>query len=97
MGTPAAEMNDIVGPRIKKERASELRAIGAELKESYMRSNLNRTLEVLIEESSSDKTFIGTSGNYLKTRVSVAHLEPGSIVNALILGMDDKYLSGKAV
>jgi threonylcarbamoyladenosine tRNA methylthiotransferase MtaB len=54
-GTPAATMSDQVPAQVRDERASELAAVEAELRNDYFRKLRGRTLEVLVEAKAEGK------------------------------------------
>lgn len=86
-GTPAALMKDIVGDSARKERAAALRALAGRKKKAYLNQQVGETLEVLIEERIEDRLFRGTSGNYLKVRVSGTGQRQGTIATVSIGGI----------
>ncbi len=69
-GTQASGLEDIVGQDKRVARASMLRSLAAWKKESYMRTQDGRTLEVLFEKKGRDGLWVGTSENYLKIKAS---------------------------
>jgi threonylcarbamoyladenosine tRNA methylthiotransferase MtaB len=66
-GTPAAEMAGQLPDAVKKQRARELIALGAELRRQFHEQHLGRPLSVLVE-TASDGLAEGTSDNYIKVR-----------------------------
>ncbi len=97
-GTEAAELPDIVGADSRKRRSAALRAISSSKKLTYMKKQVGRILDVLIEEICTDRlSHSGTSTNYLKVRVSDSRLERGSIVPVKIMGVSDRELVGEPV
>jgi threonylcarbamoyladenosine tRNA methylthiotransferase MtaB len=64
-GTAAARLADDVPPRIKKRRSEEAHAVDRDLRESYRRHFLDRTMDVLWEESR-DGVWSGLTDNYLR-------------------------------
>jgi threonylcarbamoyladenosine tRNA methylthiotransferase MtaB len=54
-GTPAATMADQVSAQVRDERASELAAVEAELRDEYFRGLSGRPLEVLVEAQAERK------------------------------------------
>jgi threonylcarbamoyladenosine tRNA methylthiotransferase MtaB len=93
-GTEASMMTDIVGHKERKKRAYILRTIGKNKKKEYMRSQVGRTLNVLIEEDNSDVQVRGTSDNYLKVSVPDNSCMKGSIVPVRIEGTGSEGLYG---
>jgi threonylcarbamoyladenosine tRNA methylthiotransferase MtaB len=66
-GTPAAEMAGQLPDAVKKQRARELIALGAELRRQFHEQHLGRPLSVLVE-AAGDGLAEGTSDNYIKVR-----------------------------
>jgi threonylcarbamoyladenosine tRNA methylthiotransferase MtaB len=66
-GTPAAEMAGQLPDAVKKQRARELIALGAELRRQFHEQHLGRPLSVLVE-TAGDGLAEGTSDNYIKVR-----------------------------
>ena len=65
--TPAALMEGQISEIVKSNRSHIARKLGEELRNTYIRSNLNNELEVLCEEIDSESgLYSGTSGNYIK-------------------------------
>jgi threonylcarbamoyladenosine tRNA methylthiotransferase MtaB len=66
-GTPAAELPGQLPDVVKKRRARELIALGAELRRRFHEHHLGRPLSVLVE-TAGDGLAEGTSDNYVKVR-----------------------------
>ncbi len=66
-GTPAAELPGQLPDTVKKRRARELIALGAELRRRFHEQHLGRPLSVLVE-TAGDGLAEGTSDNYIKVR-----------------------------
>ncbi len=66
-GTPAAELPGQLPDAVKKRRARELIALGAELRRRFHEQHLGRLLSVLVE-TAGDGLAEGTSDNYIKVR-----------------------------
>ena len=65
--TPAALMEGQISEIVKSNRSHIARKLGEELRNRYIRSNLNNELEVLCEEIDPESgLYSGTSGNYIK-------------------------------
>ncbi len=60
-------MEGQVSEIVKSNRSHIARKLGEELRNTYVRFNLNNELEVLCEELDSESgLYSGTSGNYIK-------------------------------
>jgi threonylcarbamoyladenosine tRNA methylthiotransferase MtaB len=78
-GTVAAAMEGQVAPGVIKQRARELRELGAAKKQAFLAAQVGRTLEVLAE-SREGGMVTGTSGNYARVRFPAAEEVIGKIV-----------------
>jgi threonylcarbamoyladenosine tRNA methylthiotransferase MtaB len=96
-GTPAAEMEDIVGPTERKRRAKALRDLSQKKKWACSNRQVGKTLEVLLEETVRDGLCLGTSSNYLKIKVPCDARMCGTIVPVRIAGVSEGRLAGELV
>jgi threonylcarbamoyladenosine tRNA methylthiotransferase MtaB len=94
-GTPAAEMEDIVGHTERKRRAQALRTLSQKKKSAYMNRQTGKTLGVLLEETVKDGLCLGTSSNYLKVEVPCGARMRGTIVPVRIAGAREGKLVGE--
>lgn len=67
-GTPAAEMHKKIGvaPAVKKERSRRLRELFAEKKRDFQRSQVGRTMAMILETEVSPDRFEGTTDTYFQ-------------------------------
>ena len=77
-GTPADRMPSQVPGDVKKERVRRLLKLSDELKTEFALSEMNKELEVLIEEEK-DGYMVGHASNYLKVLVADTSLKEGHI------------------
>ena len=77
-GTPADRMPNQVPGDVKKERVRRLLQLSDELKTEFALSEMNKELEVLIEEEK-DGYMVGHASNYLKVFVADHSLKEGHI------------------
>jgi tRNA A37 methylthiotransferase MiaB len=74
---------------VKKERVAVLRGIGTAKKTAYIKKNIGKTLDVVIENRTS-AGFTGTAGNYIKVFIdNQERIKMGMLVRAMILGGRD--------
>ena len=96
-GTPAADFKDKIPEYIVKERCRRLRQLGEEKKAAFYRSNISRSVNVLIEkcdEKSGQSK--GMSENYLPVVLPDTQIEENTIVTARIQNVkDDLTVIGK--
>lgn len=94
-GTPAADMDDIVGHAERKRRAQVLRDLSKMKKSYYIKRQKGKTLEVLLEDTVRDGICHGTSCNYLKIEVPCDARMLGTIVPVRIIKECDGRLIGE--
>ncbi len=82
---------------VKKERSTVLNAMNRRMKERYMSSQVNKILDIVIEERDMDGRMLGTSGNYLKVRTVSDCYRKGSLVQVRVSGVEDGALQGDAI
>ena len=68
-GTYASRMTDQVNVSLRKQRYNTLNLLNSRKKAAYARSQINKTLDVVVEEADSDEGMLGTSSNYLKIKI----------------------------
>ncbi len=95
-GTRASNMPDHIPPTIKKERMHVMDILNTGKKSEYMKKQIGQTLDVLIEECT-DRTCIGTSGNYLKIEMPSNNHSRGSLVTVNIKEIRDGRLIGTPI
>jgi threonylcarbamoyladenosine tRNA methylthiotransferase MtaB len=96
-GTKAATFAKQVAGSIKKERVAILREMGTIKKQDFIRKNIGRILDIVVEERGCDG-LIGTTGNYIKVILEdSSDAEAGMLVNAHILGHKDDIATGSLV
>ena len=92
--TVASKMNNQISSTVKKERAKELNKLNISKKFAYMSAQINKTLDVIVEEHPDDQTVIGTSGNYLKIKVCSNVYPKKSLVYVRTTGIEGDLLNG---
>jgi len=93
-GTSAAEMPDQISSPVKKERCNELNALNIRKKSAYLKSQIGKNLDIIIEEVHRDSTSLGKSGNYLKVEASSNEYPAKSLVTVRIAGVAGDSLRG---
>ncbi len=95
--TLASKMSMQNASFVKRARFSELNALNIKKKTAYMLSQINETLDIIIEEQCTDNTLIGTSSNYLKVKVSSNGYPKGAHVYVRVSGVEDDMLKGDLI
>ena len=92
--TVAFGMDNQVPYDIKKERFQEINALNNDKKFTYMSSQLDRTLGVVVEEQYNDEAAIGRSSNYLKIKVCSRKYQRKSLVYVRTAGIEGNLING---
>lgn len=79
-GTDASKMKGSVNNATVKERLKRLGVINLQKRRAYRERQIGLPIDIILEDTLADGTYIGTSGNYLKVRASVSAHGKGSIV-----------------
>jgi threonylcarbamoyladenosine tRNA methylthiotransferase MtaB len=95
--TLASQMQGQISAQVKKDRFSELNRININKKLHYMNDQMNRTLEIIIEEQCHDYAVIGTSSNYLKIKLPAENHARKSCVSVRVTGIEDLVLTGSPI
>lgn len=74
--TGAANMDNQIDPKIKKERSKMLRDLSKKKKEVFYSSFIGKTLDAIVEKGSRC-----TTNNYINAKVKDCNLKPGNQVN----------------
>jgi threonylcarbamoyladenosine tRNA methylthiotransferase MtaB len=71
-GTKAYDMKPVVPGNISSERVRELMQAGEKNFTEYVKSSLNRTRQVLLEQRDKENCWTGFTGDYLRTVISMS-------------------------
>ena len=88
-GTKAAEFKDKVSKAIKTKRAKELSVICKKIRSEYLKSQIGKAYDILIEKDYPDGSSFGYTDNYIPVKIS----ENAETVNGkyIIIGSDSEY------
>jgi threonylcarbamoyladenosine tRNA methylthiotransferase MtaB len=89
-GTPAARMPQ-VKKEIRKERAARLRAAGEKQLAHYLASQVGKTMQVIVEKEQTART------PHFAVATLDKNCEPGSLVQAKIVGANQQSLFGSVI
>ena len=98
-GTPAAEMQDQVSPEAKEDRSKRLIELGGKLAEKFARQQLDKDLEVLVEQphEGDNLLFEGHTDTYLKVIFPAQDKLRGQLVRVHIDEIFGQYLKGRII
>jgi len=86
-GTRAASFDDQIPDILKKHRVNVLKTIGDLKRSDYLSRHLNKTLEILVENSTTEG-YVGTSANYIKVLIaSDFDLKEETLIKARVTGI----------
>jgi len=99
-GTAAAEFKEVVDPRIRKQRAQELIAIGTAKRSQYARQWIGRKTDLLIESFDKEGHARGWSGEYIGCKLAGIPEENqkpllGKIISFTPVAVDGDLLVGR--
>lgn len=92
--TLASKMPGHISNSLKKLRISELKVLNNEKKIAFMKSQIGKDLDIIIEENNNSKIVMGTSTNYLKIRAILDKHTLGSLVRVRVSRIEDNILVG---
>lgn len=96
-GTPASEIPASISSAIKNERCAILRGLGQRKKSAYMRRQVGKTLELIIEDKIGEDYFIGTTANYLKLKAQRDNAVVKDVVSVRVDDVTDDILIGHVI
>ncbi len=76
----------------KRDKLNELKILNTKKKMAYMLSQINKTLDVIIEDPGRDNTYTGTTGNYLKVRLPSNGYMKKTLVRVRISRIEENLL-----
>jgi threonylcarbamoyladenosine tRNA methylthiotransferase MtaB len=79
-GTAASQMKNRLSHDTVSGRMERIMELARQKKEEYMNNQINRTLDIIIEDTNADNTSVGTSGNYLRIGVESKDYLKGSVM-----------------
>lgn len=96
-GTPAENFPNRVPDPVIKTRGRKMRSLGEEKKIAFFKSQVGRTLSVLIESACDSRTGYarGLSANYVPVLVPDTEVTQNSLVDILITGVASNAVIGK--
>jgi|SRR5208283_2214549 len=90
-GTLAASFEGHIPDMHKKQRVNLLKNIGDSKKNDYLTRHLNKTLEIVIENRTTDG-YIGTSANYIKVLIASGFdLSEETLINVRVTGFKNYH------
>ena len=95
--TLASKMSMQNTPSVKRERFNELNALNIKKKRAFMLSQINKTLDIIIEEHCPENISSGTSNNYLKVKIPSRMYPKRTLVYVRVSGIEGNILEGEPI
>lgn len=95
--TLATKMEAQNASSLKRERTCELKALSDNKKMTYMKSQMHKTVDIIVEQREDDGTSVGTSSNYLKVRIPSNGYPKGALARVRISGIENNYVRGELI
>lgn len=95
--TLASKMSIQNTPSIKRERFNELNALNIKKKRAFMLSQINKTLDIIIEEHCPENISSGTSNNYLKVKIPSRMYPKKTLIHVRVSGIEGNILEGEPI
>jgi threonylcarbamoyladenosine tRNA methylthiotransferase MtaB len=96
-GSGASQMADHIEFSVKKKRYDLLRGLNNKKRGAFLSSQIDRVLEIVIEDEDTDHRVVGTSSNYLKVSVDTNYYSKKSLVAVRVTGREGDTLIGEPV
>lgn len=93
-GTPAADFPDQVSPEKKEQRSKKLFALSKRLWRKYAEPYIGKVVIVLVEQTTIEDKWEGHTPEYLRVVFKAQDDVRGKIVNVIVTGIEDGYLTG---
>ncbi len=96
-GTPAYEYKDQVKPQVKEARSRLISDIARENERKFIKSFIGRSMKVLYEKQTDDKSLVfeGLTDNYIRV-VTESHRDlKGKLIETALMEIKEDYLVGK--
>ncbi len=95
-GTAAEKRTDHVPESVKSARYAEMSAAAEEANMKFLRSNIGKGYDVLIQKRTSPDFAAGLTPNYISVRIYGSKAEKHDIVHVRITGTENGYCVGEA-
>ncbi|NCC87571.1 MAG: tRNA (N(6)-L-threonylcarbamoyladenosine(37)-C(2))-methylthiotransferase MtaB [Clostridia bacterium] len=92
-GTKAADITSQITKTVKSERCQKMIETGEEIRKTFFKSQIGKTVEVLCE-THSDGFVYGYTKNYTPVKAAYANDLHGQFMNVKITGFDDEHCIG---
>lgn len=94
-GTKAASMENQIDATIKRKRVKTVLELSDQLEQDFYQSKLNKTEELIIEQTKDGKSY-GYTSNYIKVEID-SPLKPNEVISVKINKVNNKKVTGKII
>lgn len=94
-GTKAASMENQIDETIKRKRVKTVLELSDQLEQDFYQSKLNKTEELIIEQTKDGKSY-GYTSNYIKVEIN-SPLRPNEVISVKINKVNNKKVTGKII
>lgn len=94
-GTKAASMENQIDETIKRKRVKTVLELSDQLEQDFYQSKLNKTEELIIEQTKDGKSY-GYTSNYIKVEID-SPLRPNEVISVKINKVNNKKVTGKII
>ena len=94
-GTKAASMENQIDETIKRKRVKTVLELSDQLEQDFYQSKLNKTEELIIEQTKDGKSY-GYTSNYIKVEIN-SPLKPNEVISVKINKVNNKKVTGKII
>ena len=95
-GTAAEKRTDHVPESVKAERYAKMSAAAEEANREFLRSNIGKEYDVLVQKRTSPDFAAGLTPNYIPVRIYGSPAKKHDVVHVRITGAEDGYCTGEA-
>jgi threonylcarbamoyladenosine tRNA methylthiotransferase MtaB len=96
-GTKAYCLKNMVNKKILKDRVAQLRVLGADMRFRYNSRNIDKIMDIIIEEAS-DECIVGTTGNFIKVYIEKTEgINMGMLLDVRISELHEGMTKGTEV
>ena len=96
-GTAAAKRNDFVPEATKAERYAEMSTVAEKVHAGFLRSQIGKCVEILVQKRTSPDYAEGLTPNYTPVRIYGSDAHRHDIIRIRITGAGDGYCTGEAL
>lgn len=94
-GTRAENFDGQIEKSVKENRAAQLRELCTLIRKDFLKTNIGKTVEVLVESKTNGEYTFGYTNNYTPVRIKTGEYEVGNTFKVEIIESDDDFCYSK--